>query len=282
MEMHQKQKLLVEEANRMEELSKKRYAQLEKLFAQEHKSKIYFRNKYYASEKRLQKALEKVSLEENCDISSLREILSKRFTADQVNDIIYSHKRYPKWSNQTLMMAYRLRFACGSSGYEQMLKENYPLPSIRTLTRHVEFFKFVPGKIISELIDFLKLKISFANKVHRHCLLVLDEMKITPIVTYDTSTEMMIGKVTLKDKKLSCEDKVTHGLVFMLAGICARWKQIVRYDFTGESIDEFTLRQVIEEIIKIAENNIGLLVHVVTSDMGPANQAVWRTYVIKG
>lgn len=279
LQKEEKMKRWEEELKQKEEQMKKKIDAADKQLAKEMKSRINLKRKYDACCKRLETIEKKVS-EVNRFEDSVRKKLSVFLTKDQIDALIYGFKRYPKWSNETLSLGYRLRFACGSSGYTQLLKEKWPLPSIRTLTRKVENFKFCGGELNKEIMEFLKLKIDVLKDIHKHCLLLLDEMSITPIITYDTSTQQMIGYITLRDKKLSTNEKATHALVFMLAGLCARWKQTVRYEFTGDSVDERELKNIIMDIIEKAENQCKLLVHVVTSDMGPANQAVWRIFNI--
>ena len=156
------------------------------------------------------------------------------------------------------------------------MRQNLPYPCIRTLTKKLENFKFSSGIISNEVYEFLKIKIrQFDKDIYKDCMLVLDEMSITPGSFYDTSTNSFIGNVTLSDHD---ETKTaTHALVFMLAGLGARWKQVVRYDFTGDSVNGIHFKPVLNNIILKAES-IGFRVHAITSDMGPANQAMWRAY----
>ena len=57
------------------------------------------------------------------------------------------------------MNAFKLRFACGTAGYEEILRQNLPCPCIRTLTKKLENFKFSSGTTTSEVFEFLKIKI---------------------------------------------------------------------------------------------------------------------------
>lgn len=43
-----------------------------------------------------------------------------------------------KWSNNTITKVLRLKFSCGGSGYEELLKQGHPLPSERTLKRRLQ------------------------------------------------------------------------------------------------------------------------------------------------
>lgn len=196
------------------------------------------------------------------------------FNKDQLRMLSGKYKKMPNWCNSTLIKAYKLKFACGTAGHEELLKANFPLPSIRTLTRKLENLKFKRG-IIHEVFEFMKIRISgFEKEIDNDCTLVLDEMSITTGNFYDSSTNTITGNVTLPDHDES--DIATHGLVFMLAGIASRWKQVVAYYFTGKwrnSVNGEKLKSIVEMIIKEAEK-IGLLVHNVTSDMGPSNQAM--------
>lgn len=54
-------------------------------------------------------------------------------------------------------------------------------------------------------------------------------MAIHAKTEYDQSTSRVYGKVTLPGHS----GIATHALVFMLSGICKRWKQTVAYYYTG-------------------------------------------------
>lgn len=63
----------------------------------------------------------------------------------------------------------------------------------------------------------------------RLCSLTMDEMSITSKFEYDLSSKQVLGSVNLPNHK----GVATHGLVFMLSGICLRWKQTVAFYYTG-------------------------------------------------
>lgn len=62
----------------------------------------------------------------------------------------------------------------------------------------------------------------------------------------------------------------THGLVFMLDGLAARWKQ---YYFTGHGFDGSVLKPFILQILHKAKS-IHLNVNNITSDIGSGNIAL--------
>lgn len=63
----------------------------------------------------------------------------------------------------------------------------------------------------------------------------------------------------------------------MLVGVSSRWKQIVAYHFTGNSIPEGFMKATMVDIISNAEM-IGLKVHFATSDCGPNNVRMWNDF----
>jgi hypothetical protein len=72
--------------------------------------------------------------------------------------------KFMKWSNDTVTKGLKLKFACGSSGYEELLKQNFPYPSVRTLQRRLKRLKFNSG-ILTEVFNFLKIKVESFNEI---------------------------------------------------------------------------------------------------------------------
>lgn len=139
-----------------------------------------------------------------------------------------SKMNYHKWGMNTVQKALSLKFACGNNGYEELLKNKIPLPSIRTLTRRLQNLKFMPG-ILNEVFDLFQIKVNAMSEFEKYCMIALDEMAITASNILDPSSNEYIGDVTLPQHSSSA----THALVFMLGGVTSRWKQTVAYHFTG-------------------------------------------------
>lgn len=204
--------------------------------------------------------------------------IEQLLNADQIQLLQCQYKKIPKWCNASLTKAYQLKFACGYSGYRELLNQGFPLPSLRTLNRKLENLKFQSG-ILHEVFDFLNIKVSqFKDARSKDCLIVLDEISITSGTVFDTSTNTYLGRVTLPEHDKN--EVATHGLVFMLAGIGHRWKQNVAYYYTGPRTNGSAYRQIILSLIENAEA-IGLFVHGIISDMGAPNQAMWKSFNIR-
>lgn len=132
-------------------------------------------------------------------IQSLRQKISNNkykkaleiFNEDQIEALCTKSRRGKNWLNETVQRVFQLKFVCGSNGYEEVLCQGLPFPSIRTLQRRLENLKFEPG-ISEKMFDFLKYKKSYFHK----CGLVFDEMTITLRKCYDPSTGEIIGDIT--------------------------------------------------------------------------------------
>ena len=199
---------------------------------------------------------------------------SRLFGRDQLAALKRGGMRGTRWSASTVKKALQLRFACGSSGYKLLLQQQYPLPSERTLQRRMEAVPFQPG-ILVQVFDFLKLKVEGMCQEEHTCCLTLDEMLLTASVEFDPVSGSLMGKVTLPQHSGNAD----HALVFMLGGITTRWKQTVAYHFTSNSTDGSVFKDIILDIIQRAAV-IGLHVKAITSDMGSANRAMWKSFGI--
>lgn len=198
--------------------------------------------------------------------------LCKLFRQDQLQALSRRNMRGIQWSSPTVKRALQLRFACGASGYNLLLQQSYPLPSVRTLQRRMKTISFHPG-ILHQVFQYLQLKVKDLHAEEKVCCLTLDEMSITPNIEYDQSSGQLIGNVTLPGHS----GIATHALVFMLGGITSRWKQTVAYHYSGNSTDGRALKPIVLDILRKA-SEIGLTVIAVTSDMGSVNRALWGSF----
>lgn len=82
----------------------------------------------------LKKRLRKLR-EENRIYDKLKIRLGEIFNEDQIKALTNQGVSCREWSDETIKRAIRLRLTCGSVGYQQILDQNIPLPSERTLRR---------------------------------------------------------------------------------------------------------------------------------------------------
>ena len=171
--------------------------------------------------------------------------MGKFLNIDQKKCLGRNSTRGCKWSASTVKNALQLHFACGPTGYGVLLAQKYPLPSLRTLRRSIQFVKFDSG-VLTEVFQLLAIKVHDMNAQERECCLTLDEMSITASVEFDNRTGNFIGDVTLPGHS----GVATHCLVFMLGGITTRWKQTVAYYFTSNSTDGTVFASIVINIVQ--------------------------------
>lgn len=153
-----------------------------------------------------------------------------------------------------------------------MIDAGHPLPSKTTLQRRLENIAFSPG-ILKDLLPSLHSKVKMLNEEEREDVLLLDEISITPVLDYDSSSEMIIGRPTVPSANGSFENLATHALVFMIAGMSTRWKQIVAYHLTDNSFCPKIIKKFLFDLIYSCEN-LALKINVIISDMSGNNQAL--------
>lgn len=90
--------------------------------------------KSYKCGNNLKKRMRKLR-EQNQIYDKLKTRLGEIFNEDQIKALANQGLSCREWSDETIKRAIRLRLACGSVGYQQILDQNIPLPSERTLRR---------------------------------------------------------------------------------------------------------------------------------------------------
>ena len=66
-------------------------------------------------------------------VEQTQSSVKKLLNPDQLKALGRRSTRGLKWEQETIKKALKLRFACGSTGYELLLQQGQPLPAIRTL-----------------------------------------------------------------------------------------------------------------------------------------------------
>lgn len=197
----------------------------------------------------------------------------KVFNYDQVSSLekiaIDKSKKFGKWTDATIFKALRLKFSCGIDGYEEVLKQNIPLPSEKTFYRRLHNMKFESG-VLHQVFEFLETKVDFFGNNDRDCCLILEEMEI---LSEDSSrTEIFDGEITIPNQN----GTATHLLVVILAGVTTGWKQIVAYYFTNGSVDNQTFEDIIHELSENIKTINLNLVSITANMVSGSNQSSWQ------
>lgn len=98
------------------------------------------------------------------------------FNSDQLNAMTRRSTKGMTWEMETIKKALRLRFSCGSSGYNDVRSSGIPLPSIRTLQKRMQSIPFSPG-VLPSVFQYLQEKV--CNMVQR-CIVKMMVISNTP------------------------------------------------------------------------------------------------------
>lgn len=109
--------------------------------------------------------------------NQVKDNLGKLFNEDQI-ELLYSNSKRPqKWSDGTILKALKTKFACKKSGYNHLISEGFPNPSLRTLRRKLKGVNFEPG-IFDDVFTFLEAKVQHFSEHDKQCYLFIDEVSI--------------------------------------------------------------------------------------------------------
>ncbi|XP_036140847.1 dynein heavy chain-like protein PF11_0240 isoform X2 [Monomorium pharaonis] len=82
--------------------------------------------------------------------------LNSIFNEDQIRALFTKKRSARNWSDETINRALKLKSVCGNNGYEELIRQGYPFPSLRTLRRKLGEFKSdseVSSKMSESLVD---------------------------------------------------------------------------------------------------------------------------------
>ncbi|XP_067929649.1 uncharacterized protein [Watersipora subatra] len=164
----------------------------------------------------LQKRLNQAQKEKRAGEAKLRQHEIKMrmlFNKDQLSALSRRSTRGLACELETVIKSLKLRFACGTTGYTELLTMAFPLPSIQTLQQRVQHINFL---LVASMRDVDKL-----------CCLTLDEMELNKAVEYDPSSKKVLGQITLPGH----QGEANHRLVFMLGGIAKKMEAGGRVSF---------------------------------------------------
>lgn len=127
--------------------------------------------------RRLVIALKSAVLKHRVNLDRNLHNFRKLFNDDQINCITKQLKRPAEWSDETILKGLQTKFACKKGGYNFLIREGYPLPSLVTLRKRLQGLDFEPG-VLNEVFLFMKEKVKSFSAQERECELVIDEMAI--------------------------------------------------------------------------------------------------------
>ncbi|RVE48289.1 hypothetical protein evm_007040 [Chilo suppressalis] len=144
-----------------------------------------------------------------------------------------------------------------------LLAKLFTLPSTKTLRSLLAQIKIKSG-LVNIIFEKIKDTVQKMNLEDKLCILMFDEMSLSPQVHYDRVNDKLKGFTDFDNNQIA-----DHVLVFMIKGVKANYKQPVAYYFTN-SINKWILKNLIAEVIKKLQET-GLTVLCTVCDQGAAN-----------
>ncbi|XP_049512364.1 dentin sialophosphoprotein isoform X2 [Dermacentor silvarum] len=114
---------------------------------------------------------------------------------DQLDGMGKSSMRGTKWTDGTIRKALKVRLSCGSRGYNVVKEIIAPLPTERTLQRHLEHLRSSPGAL-HELMRSLSDEVNHVEDSEGHTAL-MDDVQLMPGVPLDLTTGAILGIPTV-------------------------------------------------------------------------------------
>lgn len=199
-----------------------------------------------------QKCLQKFStLAALFTVMQFREIskgkMGRRFTKDEKIMALSLYKQGPK--------AYR------------WLSKIFILPSPITLSRLISCAGLRPG-INKRIFNQLKKRAQKMTENEKLCILLFDEISITPHYDYNRKRDAITGFIN--NGKQTNRNIADHALVFMLRGFVNNYKQPLAYTFCKGTTSKGDLKLLIKNIISELQQ-CGFYVLATVCDQGTTN-----------
>lgn len=147
------------------------------------------------------------------------------------------------------------------------------MPSIKTLKRMLQKVMLKPG-VCKIIIRYLRQTSKTMSNNEKLCVLMWDEMSLTPHIQYDPKNDVITG---FEDWGMRRSNKFAdHALVFMLRGLNSGWKMPVAFGFCDSVTKTPQLLRCIKQIITVV-NKCGFDIVATVCDQGSCNVAAINT-----
>jgi len=184
----------------------------------------------------------------------MKNELRRHLTKAQLDRIF--DKKNSRWEKQDIENSIAL-LALGNKSYQFIREEmKIPLPSVRTVKRHLAKIDLSPG-ILTTSIKLMEYQAKSMSKLEKCAAFCFDEVMVYQKYVKDTSRDIVI------------EPKRNMQVIF-LRGIYKNWKEPIFFDF-----DRSMTVPLVEDLLRILHKS-GFEVVVMDCDMGKSNEKFYR------
>lgn len=129
----------------------------------------------------------------------------------------------------------------------------------------------VPG-ISQNVLRLLATKVESLPEIGKYCIITFDEMSLKKELKYNSKSDDVTGLVHLGSKQAT---PCNQALVFMVKGLCMKWKQPVAFYFSCNAAPASSLKNILFQLIT-SLSGIGMHPTAVVCDQGSCNRALYR------
>jgi hypothetical protein len=153
----------------------------------------------------------------------------------------------------------------------RFLAKQFTLPTRSSLQRWLSGMNFEPG-VCDSVISCLRSKVKTMSSTDRLSVLCIDEMAIKASLDYDSGRDVVDGFEDYGD----CRSGriASEALVFMVKGICRKWKQPLCYFLSAGPTTSDKLRELVLNVLD-SLREVGLVVKAVVCDQGANNRSLF-------
>ncbi|XP_051158562.1 uncharacterized protein LOC127279948 [Leptopilina boulardi] len=156
-----------------------------------------------------------------------------------------------------------------------------PLPALTTLRRYMKNMKPQYG-FDPQVFSMLKKKSASIKSEEKRGVLVIDEMKISKSVSFDSDNLSILGFTDLREHTLEHQkmEQADHALVFLYQPFQGKWIQNVAAFLSKGAANGQVLSHLVTECIILLEDD-GFQADVVTTDGAQWNRTMWKNFGLK-
>lgn len=148
----------------------------------------------------------------------------------------------------------------------------FTLPSAATLRELLHKIPCDTG-INSSVQSHLKKTAEGMKDLEKVCIIMWDEMSLTPHIQYDQSKDKLVGFEDYGDRRTY--HFADHVLVFMVKGVKSGWKIPLSYYFCKDQTKHEQLMKCIKDNVR-AVKDAGLILVATVCDQGSSNMTALR------
>jgi hypothetical protein len=177
--------------------------------------------------------------------------------------------RAKRWTAEDKLLA--LSIYHRSPAAYRFLAKQFTLPTRSSLQCWLSGMKSEPG-ICESVFESLQCEVKTMSPTDRLAALCIDKMAIKTALDYDSGRDVVDG---FEDYGDSCSAKVaSEALVFMVKGLCRKWKQPLCYFLSASATCSEKLRDLLLNVIERL-GEIGFTVKAVVCDQGANNRSLF-------